>query len=79
MFAPKAVYPNVHSIPIVFDADDPREAALLRTFMRSFGEEYAQSEDLAPPRYHCLTLLPGGLRKPLQRPQQFKAEGGSES
>ena len=63
MFAPKAVHPNAHSIPIVFDADDPKEAALLRAFVKSFGEEYAQSEDLIPPRYLSLSLLPGGLRK----------------
>lgn len=65
MFPLKPVYPDLQRISILFDTDDPNQAALLRAFVMSFGEEHTRSEDLDPPRYLCLDLLPGGTREVL--------------
>jgi hypothetical protein len=66
MIPPEAVYPDLQRISIVFDTDDPKQAALLRAFRASFGEEHARSDDLDPPRYRCLDLLPGEAREVLR-------------
>lgn len=60
MFPPKPVYPDLQHISILFDTADPRQATLLRAFRVSFGE------DLHPPRYLCLDLLPGGALEVLR-------------
>jgi hypothetical protein len=65
MFPPMPVYPDPHRITILFDTDDPKQAALLRVSRASFGEGRTESEDLDPPRYRCLDLLPGGAREVL--------------
>jgi hypothetical protein len=58
---PEELYPsNSHGITLVFDLDNPEEAELLQAFRRAFGEGYSRSEDLVPPRYYSLDLLPGG-------------------
>lgn len=59
MFPPKLVYPDQQCISILFDTDDPKQVALLYVLRASFGEEHTRSEDLDPPRYRCLDLLPG--------------------
>ncbi len=63
MLAPHSVYLDRHRIPILFDASDPEQAELLRAFEASFGAGYAVVEGLDPPRYLCLTVLPGGASK----------------
>ncbi len=66
MFPPKPVYPDLQRISILFDTDDPKQSALLRAFRASFGEGCTESENLDPPRYRCLDLLPGGAREVLR-------------
>ena len=63
MFASNPEYPDRHSIPIAFNLDDPEQAELLRAFNASFGEHHRVLENLDPPRYLCLTVLPGGARE----------------
>ena len=65
MFPPKPVYPDLQRLTILFDTDDPKQAALLRALRASFGERCSVSEDLDPPRHWCLHLLPGGAREVL--------------
>jgi hypothetical protein len=48
-----------HHITVVFDADNPEEAELLRGFERGFGEKHCLLEYLAPPRILALHVLPG--------------------
>jgi hypothetical protein len=67
MFPPKPVYPDLQRISILFDTDDSKQAALLRALRASFGDGHARSDDLDPPRYWCLDLLPGGAREVLRR------------
>ncbi len=66
MFPPRAVYPDLHCITVLFDTDDSEQAALLHVLRTSFGEGHAKREDLDPPRYRCLDLLPGGAREVLR-------------
>jgi hypothetical protein len=64
MFAPKALYQgSPHSITVVFDTHDPKQATLLQACKVSFGEKYATNETLDPPHHLSLHLLPGGLRE----------------
>jgi hypothetical protein len=60
-------YPNERiCIEILFDIGSPKQAALFRAFRASFGEGYVTSEDLDPPRYRCVNLLPGGAQEVLR-------------
>ena len=64
MFAPKAFYQGrPHSITIVFNTDDPEQAALMRACKVSFGDRYVREETLDTTRHLTLDLLPGGLRE----------------
>jgi hypothetical protein len=65
VFPLRPVYPDLQRISILFDTDDPKQAALLQVLRASFREGHAESEDLDPPRYRCLDLLPGGAREVL--------------
>ncbi len=61
MFPPTTSYQgNPHAITIVFDIGDLKEASLCREFRKSFGEGYYLLEQLDPPNYCSLDLLPGG-------------------
>jgi hypothetical protein len=51
---------------MVFDTNHPKQATLLRAFRMSFGKRHAHSENLDPPRYRCVSLLPGGVREVLR-------------
>jgi hypothetical protein len=66
MFPPREVYPDLHRITILFDTYDPKQAVLLHVLRASLGEGLTESEDLDPPRYRCLDLLPGGAREVLR-------------
>lgn len=70
-----SVYPSSpHYIPVVFDTVGPSQAALFRTFRRSFGEKYANVEDLYPPHHRVLHLLPGGAwERAVRNDQEAKA------
>jgi hypothetical protein len=61
------LYPRDHGcVTVLFDLDDPKQVALFRVLEVSFGERHALSEELDPPRYHCLSILPGGAREVLR-------------
>ena len=57
---PLQEYHSKRAITIVFDTDDQKQNALLRAFMKSFGDGHVEGKDLYPPRYKCLDVLPGG-------------------
>jgi hypothetical protein len=63
MFPPRQVYRSPHYIPVVFDTGDLKQITLLHAFKAAFGKGHAKIEDLEPPRYRCLSLLPGGARE----------------
>jgi hypothetical protein len=64
MFAPKGLYQDsLHSITVIFDVRDYKQAVLMRACKVSFGEKYARDENLKPPYHLSLDLLPGGLRE----------------
>ena len=68
MYRARSLYStNPRFITVIFNLSKPQEAELLHTFRRSFGERYAWSEDLLPPRYRVLHLLPGGALELLDR------------
>ncbi len=54
MFAPNPVYSNRRCIPIIFDAADAEQAALLRAFEASFGERSTRSERTSTRRATCV-------------------------
>lgn len=66
MFPPKPVNADLQRISILFDMDNPKQAALLRAFRALFGGGHVESEELNPPRYRCLNLFPGGAREVLR-------------
>ena len=73
MFAPKQVYPSrAHSITVLFDTGDLKQAALLSAVRAAFGEGYYRTEVLGPSCYYSLDLLPGGLRETVHE------DGGQE-
>lgn len=60
-FAPMTFYPSdQRAISVPVDAYSHKEADREEVLIRSFGERYVVKEDLCPPRYRVLHLLPGG-------------------
>jgi hypothetical protein len=64
MFATEVFYQGKpHSITIVFDTDDPKQAALIQACKTSFGQKYVEYEPLDTLHHLSLDLFPGGLRE----------------
>jgi hypothetical protein len=64
MFATKAFYQGrPHSITIIFNTDDPKQAALMHACKVSFGDRYVREETLDKTCHLTLDVLPGGLRE----------------
>lgn len=63
-FAPTTFYPRYRrAISVLVDACPHNEADREEVLIRSFGERYVVKEDLCPPSYRVLHLLPGGALK----------------
>lgn len=60
-FAPTTFYSSYpRAISVLVDGYLHKEADREEMLIRSFGEQYVVKEDLCPPRYRVLHLLPGG-------------------
>lgn len=60
-FAPKTLYAtNSYPITLILSLGNAQEERFLRVITKSFGKRYVSNEEIAPPHYRALTLLPGG-------------------